>query len=317
MSDRPLTGYENRDINSGARDEEVYLYDLSAKQLLCASCNPTGARPDGVFDTEEAGEGVGLLVDRPLTWTGRWLSGSLPGWTSQSLDNAVYQSRYLSNSGRLFFNSAEALVPQDHNGKEDVYEYEPPGVGSCTTGDTTFSAQSGGCVALISSGTSAKESAFLDASANGNDVFFLTAAPLVAQDKDTYFDVYDASVCGQPGTEPCVSSPPASPEQCNSVDSCRQAPEPPPGFETPASTNLSGEGNILAQQQVAAAKATAKPKPLTRAQQLAKALKACKKDKKRSKRVACEAQAKKRYGSARSAKKADKAKQSSARELGR
>ena len=41
-------------------------------------------------------------------------------------------SRYLSNSGRLFFDSADALVPQDVNGKEDVYEYEPPGEGSCT-----------------------------------------------------------------------------------------------------------------------------------------------------------------------------------------
>ena len=37
----------------------------------------------------------------------------------------LYQSRYLSNEGRLFFNSADALVPHDSNGREDVYEYEP------------------------------------------------------------------------------------------------------------------------------------------------------------------------------------------------
>ncbi len=38
----------------------------------------------------------------------------------------------MSNSGRLFFDSPDALVPQDINGLEDVYEYEPTGEGSCT-----------------------------------------------------------------------------------------------------------------------------------------------------------------------------------------
>ena len=37
-------------------------------------------------------------------------------------------------------------------------------------------------------------------------------------------------------------------------------------------------------------------KPLTRAQKLSKALKACKADKKKSKRVACEKLARKKYG---------------------
>jgi hypothetical protein len=37
-------------------------------------------------------------------------------------------------------------------------------------------------------------------------------------------------------------------------------------------------------------------KPLTRAQKLAKALKACRKDHKKRKRLACEKQAKKKYG---------------------
>ena len=41
-------------------------------------------------------------------------------------------------------------------------------------------ARRGGCVSLISSGTSDKESAFLEATPSGNDVFFLTAAQLLA-----------------------------------------------------------------------------------------------------------------------------------------
>jgi hypothetical protein len=43
------------------------------------------------------------------------------------------------------------------------------------------------------------------------------------------------------------------------------------------------------------------PKPLTRAQKLAKALKVCRKDRKKSKRVACERQARRKYGPHKSA----------------
>ena len=71
MSNRSLTGYDNVDANpaaKGARDEEVYLYDAATKLLLCASCNPNGQPPHGVFDTEKAGEGLGLLVDRRADW---------------------------------------------------------------------------------------------------------------------------------------------------------------------------------------------------------------------------------------------------------
>ena len=52
MSQRPLTGYDNRDAVSGAPDQEVYLYRrraTAAGLLLCASCDPTGARPHGVL----------------------------------------------------------------------------------------------------------------------------------------------------------------------------------------------------------------------------------------------------------------------------
>ena len=60
-----------------------------------------------------------------------------------------------------------------------------------------------GCVGLISSGTSGEESAFLDASESGNDVFFLTASRLVPQDLDSALDVYDAHVCS--ASSPCLA----------------------------------------------------------------------------------------------------------------
>jgi hypothetical protein len=39
MSERSLTGYENRDANSGEPDEEVFLYDANTGRTICASCN--------------------------------------------------------------------------------------------------------------------------------------------------------------------------------------------------------------------------------------------------------------------------------------
>ena len=84
MSDHELTGYDNVDANpeaKGAHDEEVFLYDASTGRLACASCNPDGQAPNGVFDTKDAGEGEGLTVDRPELWSEQWLAGSIPGWT--------------------------------------------------------------------------------------------------------------------------------------------------------------------------------------------------------------------------------------------
>jgi NHL repeat len=242
MSRRPLTGYDNRDAASGERDEEVFLYDALTGQLHCASCNPTGALPHGVFDKE--GAFPGLLVDHAGSWggakgnTSNWLAATIPGWTSNGLAGslALYQSRYLSNSGRLFFNSSDALVPQDTNGVMDVYEYEPPGVGSCTTSSTTYSPKSGGCVSLISSGTSPEESAFLDADEEGEDVFFLTQSKLASTDIDSAFDVYDAAVGGS--THETVKA-----VEC-SGDACQQ-PATPPVDATPGSLTFNGAGNVV------------------------------------------------------------------------
>jgi hypothetical protein len=297
MSQRSLTGYDNRDARSGQRDEGVFLFDSQSGRLSCVSCNPTGARPRGVFDKPLF---PGLLVDYPHTWFGKWLAGSIPGWTLQKLDTAIYQSRYLSNSGRTFFNSPDALVPQDTNNVMDVYEFEPPGVGDCTTSSKTYSPTSGGCVSLISSGSSKEESAFLDASESGDEVFFLTASRLLGSDVDGAFDVYDAHVCSS--SSPCPPPPPPPTPACEG-DSC-QHPSPPPSDQTPGSLTYKGPENPPSPAP------PAKPKPPTQKQLLAKALKACKKKHSKHRRVACERQAHKRYGAKKaSAKRAGHATQ--------
>jgi len=219
-----------------------------------------------------------MLVDRQEVWQGRWLAGNIPGWTSFAIETAVYQSHYLLDDGRLFFNSTDALVPQDVNGAEDVYQYEPYGVGDCH-GEN-------GCVNLISSGTSGEESAFLDATPSGNDAFFLTAGRLTAQDGDDSLDVYDAHVCSP--EMPCQAPPAPAPPPCSTADSCRgpsSQPTTPP--ESPATTTLSGPGTV--------SQPVARPRSLTRSQLLAAALRACRKQP-RGKRHRCDARARRRYG---------------------
>jgi DNA-binding beta-propeller fold protein YncE len=288
MSDRPLTGYENVDASSGARDEEVFLYDAAAAHLVCVSCK-TGGPPHGVFDTEHSGEGNGLLVDRGQIWSGHWLAGSIPGWTPINEVIAPYQSRYLSDQGRLFFNSPEALVEKDTNGKEDVYQYEPMGVGNCEHGP--------GCVALISSGTSKQESAFIDATPSGNDVFFITDQQLVASDRDNAYDLYDARVCTE--ASPCITAKPPPPPPCSNEESCRPPSSPQTGFGAPTSATFSGPGNVGSVETLGE-KNTKPPHKLTSAQKLANALKACrhkyKGKAKHRRRAACEKQAERKYG---------------------
>lgn len=254
MSNRSLTGYDNTDAISGRPDEEVYLYDAASERLVCASCNPTGERPVGVLDEQ------GLQADPRNIWSGHWLAGSIPGWDSAgAADNgSTYQPRYLSDSGRLFFDSPDELVPQDSDGLENPYEYEPVGVGDCVAGDSTFSERSDGCVSLLSSGTSNSESAFLDASENGDDVFFVTSSKLVSLDYDDSNDVYDAHVCTS--ESPCVT-PPVSPPPCASGDSCKAAPSPQPEiFGAAPSATFSGTGNVVEEAKKSTAKAKSKPK---------------------------------------------------------
>ena len=292
MSAASPTGYDNVDENSGKRDEEVYLYDSSEGRLTCVSCDPTGARPTGVLDTSESGEGLGLLVDRRRVWEGHWLAGNIPGWTSQSLTSALFQSRYLSDEGRLFFNSPDDLVPQAANHKEDVYEYEPARIGSCNS--------ESGCVSLMSSGNSGEESAFMEATPSGSNVFFLTAARLLPQDTDTAFDIYDARVCTQ--ASPCLTPPSSTPAGCDAADACRPVSSPEPTVVGPSGTAaVSASGSPAAPPEQADKSYKVKGAVLTQRQKLKNALTRCKKNRKK-KRTACERKARKAYSAKTAAK---------------
>jgi DNA-binding beta-propeller fold protein YncE len=258
MSRRSLTGYDNNIGTLAA--VEVYVYDADAGRVFCASCDPSGEPPS-----------IREFSYLPLNYSD------------------TYQPRWISEDGsRVFFDSAEPLVPQDTNGKQDVYEWERDGAGSCH--------DSQGCLYLLSGATSSDASFLIDASANGDDVFIASRAQLVPEDQNGNFNLFDARVGG-------VQSPSPS-AMCSGVG-CQGALPAPPIFTVPSSATFGGVGNLAPSPG-----ASVKPqsKSLSKAQKLARALRVCK-AKRRRERAGCEAQARKRYG----AKAESKAKQSTRR----
>ncbi|MGC1165788.1 MAG: hypothetical protein WA862_06745 [Solirubrobacterales bacterium] len=213
LATQRLTGFDNRQRDGGgpgvpgAPLRQVYVYDAIADRLTCASCNPYAEQPLG-----------------PATIPGAYPNGTAPSALR------VYKPRALSEDGtRLFFESGDDLALRDVDrsppkADPDVYEWEAQGAGSCT--------RVGGCVALVSSGRSAAGASFLDASASGNDVFFLTSESLVGADGG-FADVYDARVGG--------GFPEASKPIACVGDACQFLPsepeDPNPGTLTPSPGN--------------------------------------------------------------------------------
>ncbi len=174
------------------------------------------------------------------------------------ISTPFYHPRILSDDGsRLFFTTGEPLEGASNGG---LYEY------------------SGGAEHLIAP----RGAYFLDASASGDDVFFATRESLVPGDEDKLTDVYDARVDG--GT-----APQQMPSECEGSD-CRGQSSAAPAATSPSSSTFFGSGNLAPPAPV-----ITQIKPPTRAQLLAKSLKACKKLKTKKKQQRCAAAARKRY----------------------
>lgn len=189
-----------------------------------------------------------------------------------SSTNKTHQPRtaITSDAGAVVFQTSEALSPADTNGTPDTYEWHE------------------GHVSLISSGRPTPPES-LNARAwitpSGTDIFFATNAQLTAQDGNTQPDMYDARIDG--------GFPFAKPASC-SGEMCQGALNPHPQAPgTAASASFNGPGNPTPPAPPSAA--TPKPKALTPAQKLAKALKACRAKHNKKKRLACEKQARKTY----------------------
>ncbi|HEX4806913.1 MAG TPA: hypothetical protein VFU94_13525 [Conexibacter sp.] len=201
-----LTGYDQGACQSqlGTGCRELYVYSADSGDLECASCNPTGAPATAMAADSVREHGGAAAMDFNL-------------------------NRAISDDGsRVFFTTAEALVPQDVNGRKDAYEWTAGGTHGCQLPH--------GCIALISRGTSTDDSYYLDSSASGDDVFFSTRDQLVGWDRDGNYDLYDARVGGgfpePPGSTEC------SGDQCQGELAGGSLLAPPP------TSAFSGAGNV-------------------------------------------------------------------------
>src|SRR6185312_7228086 len=178
--------------------EQLYLYSAdSGTPPVCVSCDPSGGPTAAIAtDATNVNQANG--------------GATSPSW---------HENHALSADGSVFFSTAQALVPGDVNGRADVYEYEP----------------SVGRVFLISGGTDAGDSWFMDASPDGRNVFFTTRQQLVGWDADQEYDVYDARVGGG------FPDPPSTPVCMG--DGCQGALVASPVVQSAGSAVFSGAGN--------------------------------------------------------------------------
>jgi Tol biopolymer transport system component len=168
---------------------EFYVYSADSGRVACASCNPGGAPP-----TADA---------------------AIEAQADAGASNTVSTlSRAISDDGRrVFFNTADALVPGDTNHRIDPYEYDVPT----------------GTVHLLSTGKDPSDSYFLSANPSGDDAFIVTRQRLVGWDTDGAYDLYDARVGGG------FPEPTPAPAPC-SGDACHGAPSGAPSAPAPGST---------------------------------------------------------------------------------
>jgi hypothetical protein len=216
-------------LNSGTELEQIYRYDVADNTLGCVSCAPAGVAPTSnaemsVLEANERGAGL-------------------------DIETGLVDERGISSDGsRIFFDTADPLVPQATNTGATIFNrftnsVEPQG--------RNVYEWENGTVYLLSGGKSSRSSFFLDNSENGEDVFFATTEGLVPGDTDGAYDVYDARI-PHPGDNP----PPAAVPCEGSV--CQGPPNVPSPLTPPASATFSGLGNIAPEL---AAKPAAKPKP--------------------------------------------------------
>jgi hypothetical protein len=182
---------------------ELFLYDYKADETVCVSC-PAGVAPNE-WD---------LFPGTPFSIENAEGSGT-PFFQSS------HRIRALLDDGTLFFSSPYRLVPADTNGRYDAYEWDPD------TGEHH----------LLSSGQSRYDSYFMDADADGTDVFFTTRERLVRSDRDDNVDLYDARVGGG------IAAQNQAPEAACVEDDCQGLPAAPAGFNQPGSATHSGPGN--------------------------------------------------------------------------
>jgi ribosomal protein S27E len=265
-----LTEYDNCPEFKGTKacHHEVYVYDANTNRVTCVSCSPANLSP----------QGQAQLID------------------GHSLDVSELQYQtpsppFISDDGsRAVFETTEALVPQDLNGTEDVYEWERAGTNGCAEESTAYSPVIEGCVYMLSSGLGREvpnENGIADgthlvgASENLQDVYIQTSESLLPG-LDNASKLYDVRIDGGfPYTPPSHGCEAA---QC----------ELPAGESElvggSGTEAFAGLGNVKSGAARLGRRSSA-----VRRERLAHALRFCRRDKSRRRRERCEQAARRRY----------------------
>jgi hypothetical protein len=174
---------------------EMYSYDPVTGHLHCDSCLPSGEPPSSdVFGSQN-----GL---------------------------------FMTNDGRTFFSTADALVPPDTNRNEDVYEYTEGRPQLITPGTGPGNGEIFGFIGAQT------YPGLVSVSADGSDVYFSTFDVLVGQDRNgDNLKLYDAR---SDGGFPFVPPPPG----CAAADECHgPGSSAPTGSGDGTGTDLGAGGN--------------------------------------------------------------------------
>src|SRR5262249_54806563 len=126
LTPRNLTDYDSHNYM------EVYRFHVGDDEPLCVSCMPSSEEPRGDTSLQSIEAAQGITPSQQTAFSSRNMA---------------------ANGNRIFFESDDKLVGADTNGVKDVYEWEAEGTGSCASSD-----QDGGCLYLISTGTSSEPS---------------------------------------------------------------------------------------------------------------------------------------------------------------
>jgi hypothetical protein len=233
---------------------QIFEYDALQEKLVRVSVGQQTPRGYECSITANAGVGFNCDGNTEESRDGPTLPESRAGLAAVSNDGSY-----------VVFQSADALTPHaldnqllnEYEGQQtyaqNVYEYHSSvgsDVGSIADGN----------VFLISDGRDrtlhnvlASGVQLYGTDAAGQDVFFSSGDPLVAQDTDTQVGVYDARVDGG-------FAAPVSPMECGG-EACLPGSSATRLFSAPESSIISGSGNLTPTSPSAPARVTPKTKP--------------------------------------------------------
>lgn len=197
--------------------------------VFTTAAQALGSDTDAVTDVYRWTLGEGLEQVSLGNGPGASTTGAAPSKVDQVLSDDAVTGRVMTTDGEsVFFESADALVPQDKDGGfVDVYEW-----------------RAGGEVRLVSPAGAARDDAlYADNSADGSTVFVVTSEPIVPHDVNAVRDIYAARVGGG------FPSPTQRPE-CEG-ESCQGAPGGPTATPRPATDRFAGSGDTRGRSEQA------------------------------------------------------------------